>query len=217
MKSVSGSFGMVVYNTHKHIRAKESFDVWPLHHQMWHCSSTSFQAKDLVSASLSFCSTFQSTKSNLAEDNLNNSRATHINFHNTQWDRSVSTIMQWRMDTTFRLLHTLLGAASRSAEVSTAGSKTHQRRVKSQLRSMQQRHPHSRFSSTDPLLSGDFSGDPLPDSLPLQYISLPSKHSLGLQLPHDSQTLLMFSLFVLICWCFLFILIFAKPFVKIWF
>lgn len=86
MKSVSGSFGMVVYNTHKHIRAKESFDVWPLHHQMWHCSSTSFQAKGLVPASLSFCSTFQSTKSNLAEDSLNNSRATHIKFHNTQWD-----------------------------------------------------------------------------------------------------------------------------------
>lgn len=131
---------------------------------------------------------------------------------------SVSTIMQWRMHTTFYLLHTLLGAASRSAEVSTAGSN---RLIKLGT------NPSSEACNRD-IPTADFQVQILcsveisleiliPDSLSLQHISLPSKHSLGLQLPHNSQTLLIFSLFVLIWWWFLFILIFAKPFVKTWF
>lgn len=69
MKPVSGSFGIVVYNVHKHIRAKENFDVWTLHHQTWHCSCTCFQAKHLVPVSVSLCCRFQNSTLKLVEDN----------------------------------------------------------------------------------------------------------------------------------------------------
>ena len=77
MKFVSGSFGIVVYNVHKHIRAEENFDVWTLHHQTWHCSCTCFQAKDLVPASVSLCCRFQNSKLKLVEDNQKFTSHTH--------------------------------------------------------------------------------------------------------------------------------------------
>lgn len=77
MKSVSGSFGIVVYSVRKHIRAKENFDVWRLHHQTWHCSCTCFQAKDLVLVSVSLCCRFQNSKLKLAELNQKFTSHTH--------------------------------------------------------------------------------------------------------------------------------------------